>query len=430
MNIFGKNKVAILEDKTLDSTRAFVQLSTKYEVVSFISSKDKKNKYGIPCISLDDFLKTPDINDVLLVVCSKHLDRELPELIERFRNENFRLYRNYVFYENILHDNYFDLMKYITLYSTEEIIESLIFLKRYKKLYFVNGNCQTDLLFEYLQRNKEFASKYVYLNIPSIHVFDSKILDIDKYLKYIDLIITQPIKETNKFETKLSTPYLNKNKNENCILITISNITSRLYYPQYGKTKNVNNFSILGKALFTYPDANINNYLSQGVSVNEIKRRLNTIDFYSKDFLDAYCEEQLADFQKREADCDVKMYDFIKDNYSKRRCFHSFNHPCRFVVQELSRRVLTYLNMNLDMLEEDSLDALAKMFYQEQPIYPSVLSYFNFNYYNYKYFPNRFVLDNNFSFNDYIELYVNTYKLSNHSEDTSDSIATLNTDNT
>lgn len=428
MNIFGKNKVAILEDKTQDFVRAFIQLSTKYEIVSFISTQKKEPQYGIPSISLDDFFKIPDIDDVLLVVCSKHLDCDLSTLIERFRNENFKLYRNYIFYENILHDNYFDLMKYTTLYSTKEITESLIFLKRYKKLYFVNGNCQTDLLFEYLQRNKEFASKYMYLNIPSIHIFDSKIMDIDVYLKYIDLIITQPIKETNKFEKKLSTSYLKKNKNENCILITISNITSRLYYPQYAKTKNVNSFSLLGKKLFTYHDANINNFLSQGVVVDEIKRRLNAIDFYDKVFMDAHCQEQLIDFQQREADCDIKMYDFIKENYSKRRCFHAFNHPCQFVIQELSKRVLTYLNMNHDMLEEDSLDALSKMFYQEQPIYPCVLSYFNFNYYNYKYYPNKFILDNNFNFNDYIELYSSTYKLSNRLEEASDSTATLNTE--
>lgn len=421
--MFGYDRISILEDNTtLSSIRAYIQLASKHQVVSFVNARLirendlKSRKYDVPVESLDSYVVRDDIDSILLVICHRFSDENLKVVIGTLKEHGLKLFKNYIFYETIEDDSFHDFSKYLYFYSEDEIEEGLKVLKNFKKLFTINGNCQISMLSKYLLSNKKFHKEYAYIRIPEIHVYNSRNnLNIDILIKYLDLIISQPIKETNKFETKLSSKYLKENMHSSAVFLSISNITSKLYFPQNQDSYRMNTFRLGGKNLFTYQDVIINNFIELGLNIDNIKEILSDKDLYDINFLDAYVANQLSDFKNREMDCDIKMFDFIQDNYNRTVCFHSFNHPKYFILKELAMRILKFLNITPEIYEEEEITI--DMFNQEQPIYPSIHNYFNFDYFPDKeYYPNKYILNNKFSFERYIDVYYTTYKIANEKE--------------
>ena len=190
--------------------------------------------------------------------------------------------------------------------------------------------------------------------------------------------------------------------------IEISNLTFYGYFPQ--SYNAINNIAQIGKQrIFNYGDKNIINLIHQKVSMNEIKSILNDENFYSKNFLDTFFEEQLIIFYEQESSADIKMYDYLATNYNKNILFHAYNRPHKSLIKKLAQRLLRYLDFNdLTFKNEHLIDKENDLYYQSQAIYPSVLKYLNLSTKD-TYYPNRYILDDDFNFNEYIETYINCY---------------------
>lgn len=132
---------------------------------------------------------------------------------------------------------------------------------------------------------------------------------------------------------------------------------------------------IYSSMLYSKIDTNeVIELMIKGYSCEEIVSRIASDDYFNIDDLNRNIESELDKFKEREESLDIKMCDYLKDNYSKYCLFATANHPTREILLEFSRRILTQLgitDMNI-LCEDDEIQApMAKNLYFV--IYPSVL---------------------------------------------------------
>lgn len=84
------------------------------------------------------------------------------------------------------------------------------------------------------------------------------------------------------------------------------------------------------------------------------------LSLYDKGKIDFYFEERLNICMKylkeKEKDCDIKVSNFIYDNYKTKRLFVTQNHITKYFITWISNRILEIININLisESLEIDS----------------------------------------------------------------------------
>lgn len=68
---------------------------------------------------------------------------------------------------------------------------------------------------------------------------------------------------------------------------------------------------------------------------------LPDIDFHCKERFD-FCQNYLRD---RERECDIKVADFIQENYQNQKLFNTQNHPSTFVMHHVANEILKSIGM-------------------------------------------------------------------------------------
>lgn len=214
-----------------------------------------------------------------------------------------------------------------------------------------------------LSSQKEFYENYCIIDIPKIfEKFESVDLNkIDLIIKNADLILSQPIREDNKFLPYYSNKNIYGIKNKNCTFILIPNITFAGYWPQM---KNVDKslkpsfITLGGQKIFPYVDYNILTMLDKGYSDQEILLQIKSIDFYSaSEVLDHYSSELSISFE-RESNCDIKIFDYVSKIASEDVIFYSFNHPKAIVIEELAKRIFSAIcksSLSLPEIEKKAM---------------------------------------------------------------------------
>lgn len=101
-------------------------------------------------------------------------------------------------------------------------------------------------------------------------------------------------------------------------------------------------------------------------------------EFISEDEVKAEAEKSFDELRKREWACDIRISDFLFDNYRQQQIFYAPSHPTPNVILEMVQRILkfmditdmTFQNMNILLSAESSLIG------QDAPIYPRVQKIF------------------------------------------------------
>ena len=88
-------------------------------------------------------------------------------------------------------------------------------------------------------------------------------------------------------------------------------------------------------------------------------------------------EDELERFQLRETSIDIKMADYLKDNYNKFLMFVTVNHPTKTVLIEFARRILNKLDIGYSDVPYDENEIPCQMPNIIFAIYPSVLYQLN-----------------------------------------------------
>lgn len=282
-----------------------------------------------------------------------------------------------------------------------------------RKICILFGNCQMYAIKKALDSCAEFKETYntIYLSVCDPTTKD-KILFFYNHnlLKKCPLLITQEIADDNKFGTFFSLNNILTYFPKTVEVIKIPSIWFGGYFPQHTNQifKVIKTPSQPG-GLYPYGDRYLNQLYKSGKTNTKILELIKQPDFISKESVLENVDATIDDLRKREQSLDIEISDYITDNYKKQLLFYSCNHPCRNVIDEISGRILKYINIsNWSVLlgERTTLQG------QDELIYPSVIEALELpkSLYNTIYYSNFYLFPNPLTFDEYVLGYLNALR--------------------
>lgn len=239
-----------------------------------------------------------------------------------------------------------------------------------KKLCILHGNCHMAVIKSFLNSCANFFNNYcIYDNPPIYEMAEEKFSK--EALENCDLFIHQDIRTDNRYGVELSDEYILKKIK--CKEITVPNLFGygRIYYPQF--KVNSNNQAIANGAdkngMFPHADTVIDSLSEKKYDVDSIIEICESKRAFSEDFIISNFKEYMEIIRNRDEDWDVKVYDYILENYRNTLLFYDVGHPTNEVLQFISYGILDRLGIDYskdDIKAENCLDI------HQQPIYPMV----------------------------------------------------------
>lgn len=259
-----------------------------------------------------------------------------------------------------------------------------------RKVVILYGNCQTHILINMLSNNQEFKRKYIVCDMPRLWEDEDKekfaLMAESGILAMADFFFTQEVRAENRFGYTASTEYMGSLLSEQCRIIKMSNLYFMGYFPQLAprlaNDTEVMRVDFLREKVFNtsrFIDHEVLKLIIDGYSCEEIVDRISSADYFDSYELNENIELELKKFASREENLEIKMCDYLKENYNKICLFATANHPTRTTMIEFARRILRKLEItDMDILCEDDeiLTPMPKNFYFV--IYPSVLKAYGF----------------------------------------------------
>ena len=240
-------------------------------------------------------------------------------------------------------------------------------------------NCQRGLIWEFLKLSDDFNKNFqVELDkVPSNYMaIQNNSIIPDSILKEAKLFIYQPLDRKYK---ECSTEYILSRLPPDCLSISFP----RLYFPGYWPQHSLNPYKKIQQESFPerfpYGDGNLNEMLKQKLPYSKILNELSRKDFYEKEILFSSLNNTIEESKKREQLTDIKIADYIQDNYQTQQLFHTINHPTDLIGFEVANQILRILNMPL--IPEDKKPLRKEVLGGTQvPIYPSVIEQLNLKF--------------------------------------------------
>lgn len=240
-----------------------------------------------------------------------------------------------------------------TDYNEKKMAEIFEYIAKYRSIWGVYGNCQSIVISKLMQNTNVLKEKYVFCEFPFVQ--DMKI-EAEKgfhedYMKFFSVFIYQNVSDKNNYGKKLATEDLVlKCLNKNCKTVSIPFVYFKGYFPQYIKNKRD---SKLG--LCPYGDRIIQDFCEMGKSTEWILERVKKEDLFSETEIQNNLDETIQELRRREEKCDIKILDWILENYQKQYLFYSPNHPTNMCFKELVRRILQYLGYQNLIIETEGI---------------------------------------------------------------------------
>ena len=110
----------------------------------------------------------------------------------------------------------------------------------------------------------------------------------------------------------------------------------------------------------------------------------------------------MNELSKREEICEIKISDYIAENYKSKQLFFTMNHPTLALYYELITRILQYLGNNEIEFEGEILEQDGT----ETPIYPSVKKVLELEFEKSKYNFNAIIGEGPFSAREWMKFYI------------------------
>lgn len=321
-----------------------------------------------------------------MAYATSNLDNETVGNLERIEWSNFAGREEYLIIvcsgaENEIAYQLFERgLEYGKDFINQDIAEALL---DGKEIVLSVGQCELEVTNYIFNSIPEFAEKYMGICYREYDVLGLKELKTPKL--EISLMANQVTELADYF---IYPANLSKERQDyyqmlleripsGCRSVSVPLTTFEGYWPQdsapYYETspyykKNENDLYPFGGRR----DINLENAVENGTVEKEIKKILRD-DFYSKEEVYKLFQKTLKKYRVLERKSDIKISDFLEENYLVRRVFLDRGHACDFVLKEYAKRILTFLDIaiNLEMIEKINLDWY-KQHHFEQPIYSSV----------------------------------------------------------
>ncbi len=288
-----------------------------------------------------------------------------------------------------------------------------------KKCAIVFGNCQTLKLRYIFQNHMQFRREYFLLTVPAVCDYKENMVEAlygggGTFLKLCDLFISQHVKEENRFGSLLSTKNISEKFNENTKIVWIPNVYFKGYFPQFGPNTHNVDTDKQGSGRFPYGDKYIDEIMENSGMNPDVEKILDTIsdeNFIPPDVIQTAVDKSLNELKRREWNCDVKMSDYVENNFRDQSIFFSPNHPVPPVLIELARRIFKFIGIRSDNFYEfkDMLDERNhnwSLIGLDIPIYPAVKKFCRFEKCLDLYYANAFLWNFRAGFRDFLRQYI------------------------
>jgi hypothetical protein len=226
-------------------------------------------------------------------------------------------------------------------------------------------------------------AKYDFIEIPPVQKLAQKDIEyIYEVLPKVDILIIQNISDNYKNNKKLSTKSIIFNTKKECKIIHIPNCYFDFYYPNL---IYLDSYDVTLQEF--YHDKNLLNlYFSNNSDYNTITKKYCDImknkDLYDEKYLLSKAYNSLREMKKRENEMkhDIKISDFIENNFKKKLLFYTINHPTKYLLNYICEKIceilnIQYVEQNLDPMETKCVPihcSLSKIvlfdIYEKQPI--------------------------------------------------------------
>lgn len=299
--------------------------------------------------------------------------------------EGIGSFKNYPVYKPIsekLHEKYIVVASAYQTYPT--IKNNLKSLKEFenfiyygwldKKIVFLHGNCHMDVIEGYLKSSDMFNKEYTIYPTPRIC---TKERISEEVLKYMDVWIHEDIRSDNSFGYEFSDEYIKRyvaSDIKEIVMPHLYNLGAG-FFP-HAKERNDKNTALLNGAyengMFPYKDGIIDRCLTEHMSLEKICEYVMMDDILpAKDILDNF-DIYIEKIKKREMSWDIRIGNFILENYKKQKLFYDMGHPTNVILKRISIEILKHLKIFNEDIETDT-----KLDYHEVPIYPWIRKVLN-----------------------------------------------------
>lgn len=179
-----------------------------------------------------------------------------------------------------------------------------------------------------------------------------------------------------------------------CQIVSVSNLVVSLYWPQIDtKVTSFNEWYLhpyhikrdmdFYHSLYRRADCNINKMVSEGKTTAQIVNCLSDEGYYSKKQIEGNKKLCFKLIDIAEKNIDIKVGDYIRENYHTTMLYQNFTHPNKCIIWEYIRRLFNKIGISvpeLSQLEEEA----PKHVHQggDVPIYPGVAKYMNLDFVN------------------------------------------------
>tara|TARA_R110001583_G_scaffold17482_2_gene70654 strand:+ start:19782 stop:20696 length:915 start_codon:yes stop_codon:yes gene_type:complete len=228
------------------------------------------------------------------------------------------------------------------------------------------ANCQGNALGKTLIECDEFNAKYELVLIPPVHMIkDNTAQYVIDAVSECDLFIYQNVKESNVRPKNINSSYLLSIIKSDAKSISIPSIYFDAFFPHLG---GINGWP---SPLNLLHDYNVAYCYYIGLSVEQTIDVINSNNFYTSKKVYELLENSISSLKEREVfhNLDIKVSNFIINNYRKKYLMHQFNHPTRVLLNFVAESILHLIDIQY-ILPASGAEYLG---FASPKIYPSIL---------------------------------------------------------
>lgn len=240
------------------------------------------------------------------------------------------------------------------------------------------GNCQMEAIAGILEHKSNYTDFHEIQQVLVIHnITRSELLDFyGRNLKDLDILYCQHISDGYRLDSEdedgisvFSLKYMREIAPSTCRIVVLPNMYFSGYFPEMTYLYDEQGKHVVRYGI-SYHDKNV---IERYVRTKCLNAIIYTADFYNEEFYDTEfvrgcLESNWEQMEKRDMLCDIKMYPYIKDNYSKIRLFNTINHPTGHLLTIICRELMDHLGLDCEVDFPDH--GLNEVIF---PIYKSVI---------------------------------------------------------
>ncbi len=278
-----------------------------------------------------------------------------------------------------------------------------------KKLALLYGVCYIRAINSCILTSDNFMSEYEPFLWLSYHEMNAVEYEEFSFVMEMCDVFIYNLRQSYR-KKKENEAYLSRLK-PSCMTMSVPPVSFAGYLPRtQGYVGMENAYNVTSTkgiyATFHEPDYNINRLIDEGYCLNDIKKIVSDVNFYSKSFLEDNYYRELSQAHATDEQADMHIIDYIDSNIRKKRLYLTENHVTNDLAIEYSRRILVMLGIEPD-LDVDALMRTRLVNSSESPVYPSVIDKLGLTMYgnNPKYTLFTYRGDVEVTFDEYVERY-------------------------